>query len=93
MKCAEEFLFVLSYSTRTQLAILFGIVFFFGTLLLGHRSTSNIVFQGMLAPLEDAIRPIIEHRYEKAAWVSLLSFLFLAFQCYRKDRKRLFNNL
>lgn len=90
---AEEFIFVLAYSTRTQFAIFFGIVFFFGTLLLGHHVTSNLAFQGILAPLADAIRPVIEQRYEKVAWGSLLSFSLLAFQCYRKDRKRLFNSL
>jgi hypothetical protein len=93
MTWVEEFLFVLIYSTRTQVAILFGIAFFFGTLFLGYHLASNIIFQGVLAPLADAIRPIIEHRYEKVAWGSLLSFLLLSFQCYRKDRKRLFNGL
>ncbi len=93
MTWAEELMIVLAYSTRTQLAILFGIVFFIGILLLGHHFTSTLAFQGVLAPLADAIRPIIEHRYEKAAWGSSLSFLLLAFQCYRKDRKRLLNSL
>lgn len=93
MTWAEEFLFVLAYSTRMQFAILFGIVFFLGTLLLGHHFTSNLVFQGMLAPLADAIRPIILHRYESVAWGNLFAFLLLAFKCYRKDRGRLFDHL
>jgi hypothetical protein len=91
MVWVEEFLAVLAYSTRTQLSIFFGIVFFFGTLLLGNHFASTLTFQGMLAPLADALRPIIEHRYEKLAWGSLFAFLLLAVKCYKKDRKRLFD--
>jgi hypothetical protein len=93
MKWTDEFLIVLAYSTKTQLSIFFGVVFFIGTLLLGHHLVSGLVFQGILAPLTDTIRPIIEHRYEKAAWGSLVAFLFLAFKCYKKDRKRFLSHL
>lgn len=91
MSWCEEFLIVLAYSAKTQLALVFGAVFYFGTLMLGEHFASSLVFQGMLAPLADAIRPIILHRYEHAAWGSLLGFLLLAVKCYRKDRKRLLN--
>lgn len=87
----EDLIIVLSYSTKTQLSIFFGIAFFFGTLLLGHHFSSTFTFQGMLAPLADALRPVIEHRYEKLAWGSLFAFLLLAIKCYKKDRKRLFS--
>lgn len=89
----EEFIIVLAYSGRTQLAIIFGVMFFFGTLILGEHFASSLVFHGVLAPLADAIRPIILHRYEHAAWGSLLGFLLLAVKCYRKDRKRLLRGL
>lgn len=89
----EEFLIVLGYSTRTQLAVVFGAVFFFGTLMLGEHFASNLAFHGVLAPLADAIRPIILHRYEHAAWGSLFGFLLLAVKCYRKDRRCLLHGL
>lgn len=89
MNFIEEVLIVLAYSTKTQLAIFFGIIFFFVTLALGHHFASTLVFHGMMAPLADTFRPIIEHRYEKAAWVILGSFLLLAYKCFKKDRKRL----
>lgn len=87
----EEFLIVFAYSTKTQLALFFGAVFYFGTLTLGEHFSTSLVFQGMLAPLADVFRPIILHRYEHAAWVSLFGFLMLAFKCYSKDRRRLLN--
>jgi hypothetical protein len=84
----EEFIVVLSYSTKTQLSIFFGVAFFFGTLALGHHVASTLIAQGMFAPLMDALRPIIVHRYEKLAWGSLFGFMLLAVKCYKKDRKR-----
>lgn len=93
MSWYEEFLIVLGYSTRTQLAVVFGAVFYFGTLVLGDHLASSFVLHGVLAPLADTIRPIILNRYEHAAWGSLLGFLLLAVKCYRKDRKRLLHGL
>lgn len=89
----EEFIIVLAYSGRTQLAIFFGVMFFFSTLILGDLFSSSLVPHGVLAPLADSIRPIILHRYEHAAWGILLGFLLLAVKCYRKDRKRLLHSL
>lgn len=89
----EEFVIILAYSTRTQLSIFFGVVFFFGNILIGHHFASAFTFQGMLVPLADALLPVIEHRYEKLAWGSLFAFLLLANKCYKKDRKRLFSSL
>jgi len=93
MSWFEEFIIVLAYSTKTQWTIFFGVLFFFGTLIIGNHFASNIAFQGVLAPFTDAIRPIILHRYEHVAWGCLLSFLLLAFKIYMKDRKRIFNGL
>lgn len=80
---------VLCYSTRTQLAIAFGAVFFIGILLLGQTLVGGLEFQGPLAALTDVIRDRLMHRYDKAAWIALGSFLLLAIKFYRKDRKRL----
>ena len=44
-----------------------------------------------MAPIANAIRPIIEMRYEQAAWGALISFFGLAIKAYLKDRKRLFD--
>lgn len=85
-----ECLVVLAHSTRTQLALLFGLGFFLGTMAAGNYFTSHLELHGLLAPLTDVIREKIAHRYDKAAWAILFSFLFLAVRCYMKDRKRLF---
>lgn len=90
MNFIEEVLIVLAYSTRTQLAIVFGIVFFFLIIALGHHSASTLVLPGLMAPAADGFRSVIEHRYEKAAWLILGSFLLLAYKCFKKDRKKMF---
>lgn len=87
----EEFLVVLAYSTKTQLAVIFGLAFFVGTMVAGDYFTSHLEIRGILAPVTDVVREKIAHRYDKVAWASLASFLFLAVKCYKKDRKRLFD--
>lgn len=86
-----EFLVVLAHSTRTQLALLFGLAFFLGTMAAGYYFSSHVEPHGILAPLTDAIREKIAHRYDKVAWAILFSFLVLATRCYQKDRKRFFD--
>lgn len=88
-EAVEEFLVVLAYSTKTQLAVIFGLAFFLGTLVAGDYFTSHLEIHGILAPLTDVVREKMVHRYDKVAWVILVSFLFLAVKCYKKDRKRL----
>jgi len=85
----EEVLMVVSCSTRTQLAIMFGVVFFVGFLLAGQVIVGRIELHGFLAPLTDVIRDRLLHRYDKAAWIALGSFLLLAIRAYRRDRQRL----
>ncbi len=85
----EEFLVVLAYSTKTQLAVIFGLAFFVGTMVVGDYFTSHLEIHGILAPLTDVIREKIAHRYDKVAWGSLAGFFLLAVKCYKKDRKRL----
>lgn len=85
----EEFLVVLAYSTKTQLAVIFGLAFFVGTMVAGDYFTSHLEIHGILASLTDVIREEIAHRYDKVAWASLVSFLILAVKSYKKDRKRM----
>jgi uncharacterized membrane protein len=85
-----EILVVLAHSTRTQLALLFGLAFFLGTMAAGYYFASHMELHGLLAPLSDVIREKIASRYDKVAWAILFSFLVLAIRCYQKDRKRLF---
>lgn len=85
----EEFLVVLAYSTKTQLAVIFGLAFFVGTMVAGDYFIGHLEIHGILAPLTDVVREKIVHRYDKVAWAILVSFLFLAVKCYKKDRKRL----
>lgn len=80
---------MLCYSTRTQLAIIFGAAFFVGILLAGQSLVGGLELHGPLAPLTDVIRDRLMHRYDKAAWIGLGSFWLLAIKIYRKDRKRL----
>lgn len=85
----EEVLMVVAYSTRTQLAIVFGVVFFVGFLLAGQVFVGRIELHGFLEPLTNVIKDRLLHRYDKAAWIALGSFLLLAVRAYRKDRRRL----
>jgi membrane protein implicated in regulation of membrane protease activity len=85
----EEFLVVLAYSTKTWLAVIFGLAFFVGKMLAGDYFISHLGIHGIPAPLTDVVREKIAHRYDKVAWASLASFLILAIKCYKKDRKRL----
>lgn len=85
----EEFLVVLAYSTKTQLAVIFGLAFFVGTMVAGVYFTSHLEIHGILAPLTDVVREKIAHRYDKVAWGNLAAFFLIAVKCYKKDRKRL----
>ena len=78
---------VFSHSTRTQLAVAFGLVSFGSLLLLGEVMVGRIEFHGALAPLTDLFQETLMHRYHQAAWLALGSFAVLAFKTYRKDRR------
>jgi uncharacterized membrane protein len=85
----EETLIVLAHSSRTQMAIVLGIVFFVGFILAGQYFVGDLELHGVLAPLKDVVREGIWQRFDKAAWATLAGFLLLAVKLYRKDRKRL----
>jgi hypothetical protein len=85
----SEVLVVFCHSTRTQIAIALGLIFFAGTLLMGHVLVGGIDLRGPMAPVADVIRDALMHRYDKAAWMALGGFLLVAIKTYRKDRRRL----
>lgn len=84
----QEFLIVLAYSKRTQMTLVFGIVFALILWLAGEYFVSLISFVGPLAPLTDVIREKLMYRYDKAALMCFLGFLGLAAKLYLRDRKR-----
>jgi hypothetical protein len=85
----EGFWIVLCHSSRTQLSIAFGLFFFVGILLMGQVLVGSLELHGPLAALTDVVRDKRMHRYDKAAWAVLASFLLFAIKAYRKDRRRL----
>lgn len=85
----EEAWVVFRYSTKTQLAIAFGVISFVSILLLGEVLVGGVEFHGAFTPLTDVFKAKLMHRYQQVAWVALGSFALLALKTYRKDRRRL----
>lgn len=87
----EEFLIVLSHSTRTVVAIVLSVAFPALTLMLGDFMTTDdaTVTPDPLQPLLQAVQHALYWRYVAAAVVSFFSFVGIAISCYSKDRKRL----
>lgn len=86
-----EILMVIAYSGRTQAAIILGMIGFITINLVGDYYLDNFQLSGHMSGLTDIIKEKFAHRYGKAAWGVLLSFWWLAFKLYRKDKKRLWN--
>ena len=61
------------------------VVLFFGVLLLGERLVSGIALHGPLALLSSVIQSQLLDRYDRFAWVGLLSFLGLAVKLSSQD--------
>jgi hypothetical protein len=85
----QEVTAVLAYSTKTQVALIAGILFFALFMIGGAYMASTLELEGPLALLTSSLRERILRQYDKAAWIALASFLLLTIRCYRKDRKRL----
>jgi hypothetical protein len=84
-----ESIAVLVYSAKTQICIVAGL-FFFALFMIGGAYLANTMeLRSVPAGYVDVIREKIMHRYDKAAWIALATFLLLAIKCYRRDRKRL----
>lgn len=84
-----EVLCVIALSKRTQWAIILGVVSFVGINLLGNFMVSDLEFTGPLKGYQDLVVGKVLRRYDRVAWVSLISFWVLAFKFYRRDKKRL----
>lgn len=84
-----KFLYVFSLSKKTHWAFTFGVVIYFGVLVLGNYAVNGLELTGHLKPLEDVIRDKLLYRYDKFALVALISFLVLAVKNFIKDWKRL----
>lgn len=83
-----EFLSVLSFSKKTQWAIILAFVSFICIHLLGDYIISNFELNGPMKGFQDIIARKIAKRYDKIALVSFFSFLVVAYRSYKKDRKR-----
>jgi len=83
-----EFIYILASSKRTQWAIMLGIVFFIGINLLGQHMLSNFELHDSAKGIQDVIIHKMAKKYDKAAFVVLISFWVLAYKLYQKDKKR-----
>jgi hypothetical protein len=86
-----EILLVVAYSGRTQAAIIFGLVFFVAIHLFGAYYLEDFQLTGYMAGLTDVVKDKLAHRYDKAAWVALISFWYTAFKLYHKDKEKFWN--
>lgn len=85
-----EVITVLTYSRRTWWAFFVGILGYFLIQIWGDHSLNSFELTGPMSVLSDAIRGIIDQRYDKAALGCLFSFWALAIKCFMKDRKRFY---
>ena len=92
MSRLEDILIVLSYSIRTQFTLLIGIICSGSIWLYGSFLVESMVFTGPLSAIAPILKPILLHRYEVAALVTLISFAGLALKQYLKDYQRMFGS-
>ena len=85
---ALEVLYILAYSTRTQVALILGVVLFTGIHLYGNYYVSTVEFTGVLSGLNDALTAKIARRYDKVALGALISSWWLAYRFYQRDKAR-----
>lgn len=88
MNIFEELLISLMYSRKAQFALWMGPISFFAILMIGHHLVGNLEFHGPLAPISEAIKPLLLFRYEHIAWGSLISFWLMAGKTLVKDRNK-----
>lgn len=88
MSIIEDLIITLMLSKRAQLAILLGLVMFLLILLIGHHVANSLHFEGHLSLIAEIIRPVVQFRYEHAAWGVLITFWVLAGKIIIKDRKK-----
>lgn len=82
-----EFISVLAYSKRTQLAIILGFLGYFVILALGAYQLSDFELSGSMSSFSDVIKQKLLKHYDKIALGCLLSFLGMALTFYKRDKK------
>jgi hypothetical protein len=87
-----ELLFVLSYSRKTQWAIILGALGYIFINLLGNYMLNNFHLTGILEPMTYFVKDKLSGKYDKAALGCLGSFWLLAIKLYCKDKKRFYNS-
>lgn len=85
-----EILYGLAISRRAQWAIIWGAIFFIGINVLGSYMTANVEFVGPMKVFKESLFHRIGKKYDKAAVVALVSFWWLAYKFYKKDKDRFF---
>jgi len=85
------FIVVLSFSKKTQYAIIIGMVGYIVISLVGDHMLNDFQLSGILAPMSDSVKEKLLGKYGKAALGCLVSFWLLAMKLYRKDKKRFFS--
>lgn len=85
----SEFLYVLSSSYKTQLALILGIFFHIVITLLGEYMISNFELQGSMKALQEVIGDKLLRKYDKVALFVLVSFWIIAIKSYLKAKKYL----
>ncbi|PHR65702.1 MAG: hypothetical protein COA51_04150 [Idiomarina sp.] len=85
-----EFISVLGYSKRTQLAIILGFLGCFVILVLGAYQLSDFELSGSMSSISDVIKQRLSKYYHIIALGCLLSFLGTALTFYKKDKKRFY---
>lgn len=84
-----EILYVLALSRKTQIILIVGAAFFAGLMIGGKYAVKGLDLKSLPAPIAEAIREKVLHRYDKAAWAILGVSMLGAIKAYRNDRKRL----
>lgn len=85
-----ECLLVLSYSIKTQIALLTSIAMFAGLHIAGVAIAQGFALNGLPAPAATAIRESLTHVLEMLSWISLVGSMTATARCYMRDRRRLF---
>ncbi len=87
-----EVVLILSFSKRTQWAILLGVIGFFVFKFLGSTQLANFELHGSMAPFSEYVKGELLQKYDKAAYWCLGSFWLFAVKLYRRDRKRFYRS-
>ncbi|MGH1462886.1 MAG: hypothetical protein ACRBB6_12705 [Neptuniibacter sp.] len=87
-----EFMFFFVSSRKALVSLFLGVAFFIGINIAGDIVISRIHGSGVMAVFFEKIAETIGYRYDRLAWIALLSFLVLSVKHSIKDRKRLLSS-